>query len=448
MSGADAALRAARLGDEVVHGFGLMGMVAGALIGAAVAAAIIVAGVATGGLAIAIIIGGCIAGGGLAGGSLARGIMKAADLPGPTTGVLAAAGPSRVSVNGRMALRAGMDFSAGCSGAPMNHFTMPAPVLIAEGSRTVTINGKPMARQSMKLVCGAKIKGGSNNVTVGGPTICVVKVTDYEEMFETGLQVLGFAALGGAGLGAIAAGIGATLVFGGVVAGSMLGIEALHSWGESLGPGYGDIIVGAVGFATLGIGIRAAKTPSARGAIDALNRTEVKINPNKLGSNLGNIEIGMRPKTQEPFVGKLRGAQVELPNVKTQRFEYIKRAPDEARILRSEFDKSGGARETFLKGLASDSNNRPALKEAGLTENDISGLANGRPPKDWQVHHKRPLDDGGDNSAGNLVLIKNEPYHKTITNEQRSLTGDMKPGDSRIVDFPIPDGFIYPKKAN
>ena len=200
MSGAEAALRAARLGDEVVHGFGLMGMVAGALIGAAIAAAIIVAGVATGGLAIVAIVGGCIAGGGLAGGALARGIMKAADLPGPTTGTLAAAGPSRVTVNSRMALRAGMDFSAGCSGAPMNHFTMPAPVLIAEGSQTVTINGRPMARQSMKLACGAKIKAGSDNVTVGGPTVCVVDVTDYEEMFETGLQVLGFVALGAAGL--------------------------------------------------------------------------------------------------------------------------------------------------------------------------------------------------------------------------------------------------------
>ena len=113
MSGAEAALRAARLGDEVVHGFGLMGMVAGALIGAAIAAAIVVAGVATGGLAIVAIVAGCIAGGGLAGGSLARGIMKAADLPGPTTGTLAAAGPSRVTVNNRMALRAGVDFAPG-----------------------------------------------------------------------------------------------------------------------------------------------------------------------------------------------------------------------------------------------------------------------------------------------------------------------------------------------
>lgn len=243
MSGAEAALRAARLGDEVVHGFGLLGMVAGALIGAAIAAAIVAAGVATGGLVLVAIVGGCIAGGGLAGGALARGLSKAADLPGPTTGVLAMASPPRVTVNSRPALRAGMDFAPACSGLPMNHFPMPGPVLIAQGAQLVTVNGMPMARQSMKLVCGAKIKAGSDNVTVGGPTATVVPIHDNEEMFEQGLQILGLAALGAAGLGAVAAGVGATLVFGGVLVGMHYGMQTLHSWGESLGPGYGDIMV-------------------------------------------------------------------------------------------------------------------------------------------------------------------------------------------------------------
>ena len=304
MSGAEAALRAARLGDEVVHGFGLMGMVAGALIGAAIAAAIVVAGVATGGLAVAAIIAGCIAGGGLAGGALARGIMKAADLPGPTTGMLAAAGPSRVTVNSRMALRAGMDFAPGCSGAPINHFAMPGPVLIAEGSQTVTINGRPMARQSMKLVCGAKIKGGSGNVTVGGPNARVVEVHDNEASFETGLKMVGMIALAAAGAGAVAAGLGATLMFGGIVAASHYGMEALHNWGESLGPGYGDIMVGVAGFALLGAGPRLARTPAGRGAIDVLNRTRVKVEPGTLGSNLGNVRIGLKPKSlREQYMG-------------------------------------------------------------------------------------------------------------------------------------------------
>lgn len=304
MSGAEAALRAARLGDEVVHGFGLMGMVAGALIGAAIAAAIVVAGVATGGLAIVAIVAGRIAGGGLAGGSLARGIMKAADLPGPTTGTLAAAGPSRVTVNNRMALRAGVDFAPGCSGAPMNHFAKPGPVLIAEGSQTVTINGMPMARQSMKLVCGAKIKSGSGNVTVGGPTARVFEVHDNEESFEKGLQIVGMIALGAAGLGAMAAGASASLMFIGVVAVSHHGMNALHDWGESLGPGYGDIILGVAGFALLGAGPRLARTPPGRGAIDVLNRTRVDVESGALGSNLGNVRVSLKPKSlRDQYMG-------------------------------------------------------------------------------------------------------------------------------------------------
>src|SRR5690606_26336998 len=58
-------------------------------------------------------------------------------------------------------------------------------------------------------------------------------------------------ALGAAGLGAFAAGVGATVVFGGAVVGMHYGMQALHEWGESLGPGYGDIMVGTVGFALL-----------------------------------------------------------------------------------------------------------------------------------------------------------------------------------------------------
>ncbi|MGG1688404.1 HNH endonuclease signature motif containing protein [Pseudalkalibacillus sp. NRS-1564] len=30
----------------------------------------------------------------------------------------------------------------------------------------------------------------------------------------------------------------------------------------------------------------------------------------------------------------------------------------------------------------------------------------------YQVHHKLPLDDGGNNDLSNLILIKNDPNHK------------------------------------
>lgn len=47
----------------------------------------------------------------------------------------------------------------------------------------------------------ARIKSGSEDVTVGGPTVTVVAIQDNEETFETGLEVLGYVALGAAGLG-------------------------------------------------------------------------------------------------------------------------------------------------------------------------------------------------------------------------------------------------------
>ncbi|SDZ02058.1 PAAR motif-containing protein [Lysobacter sp. yr284] len=230
-------------------------------------------------------------------GALVRGISKVADLPGPTTGFLAAAAPpSRVTVNNRLALRAGLDFSSGCSGAPFNHFAIPGPLLIAEGSETVTINGRPMARTSMKLVCGAKIKNGSNDVTVGGPTIRVVAVNDNEEMFENALEILGWVSLGAGLLGALAAGAGATILFLGVTGGLNLALGELHTWGESLGPGYGDIFAGIAGLGLLGLGARGARTPAGRNAIDVLNRTKIEVRPGTLGMNGGNVRVKLTPK--------------------------------------------------------------------------------------------------------------------------------------------------------
>jgi hypothetical protein len=70
----------------------------------------------------------------------------------------------------------------------------------------------------------------------------------------------------------------------------------------------------------------------------------------------------------------------------------------------------------------------------------------GRPPRNWQVHHKLPLDDGGTNDFDNLVLIKNDPYHKAITNAQRKLTKGIEPGQTKEIDFPVPEGFLFPTK--
>ena len=100
-------------------------------------------------------------------------------------------------------------------------------------------------------------------------------------------------------------------------------------------------------------------------------------------------------------------------------------------------------RKNFLEDL---SKNIEYLKEAGFTEKDILKMQNGRVPDGWQVHHKLPLDDSGTNSFDNLVLIKNEPYHKVITNYQNSFAKQLTVGEIKNVNWPIPEGNIYPKK--
>jgi len=145
-------------------------------------------------------------------------------------------------------------------------------------------------------------------------------------------------------------------------------------------------------------------------------------------------------KKNDNFVGELRGQRIELPGVKTEHFAYTKRDRAEFAQLRKDFNNHG--REDFLKRLGTDK--QKELRAAGMTDADIALIQNGKVPQGWQVHHKKPLDDGGDNSFNNLVLIKNDPYHQTITAAQTRLVGDLKPGQTRAVDFPIPQGSIYP----
>ena len=232
---------AARLGDEIAHGFGVAAMV--------------------GGLA-AVILAGSIAAGGLSMFQIVKGLTTIFELPEPTTGVLIR-GSFNVYVNSRNAMRAGDDVSATCSGLPLNHPLWPFPVLIAEGSATVYINGKPAARLQSKMVCGAHIKTGSQNTFIGGPTERVAFVLDLEEWLHTGLEALGLAALAGGLLLAAMAGVAALV---GVVAigGLMMGgMALLGDLGDRLGPGYRDLFQGVAGMALLGFGPKMARLGNA-----------------------------------------------------------------------------------------------------------------------------------------------------------------------------------------
>jgi len=101
-------------------------------------------------------------------------------------------------------------------------------------------------------------------------------------------------------------------------------------------------------------------------------------------------------------------------------------------------------RSVFLKKIAEE--NEAELRKAGLTGADIALLKKGKMPEsiEYQVHHKIPLDAGGTNDPSNLILMKHEPFHKTITSYQNSLIRGMKEGESRKFDYPIPEGIVYP----
>jgi hypothetical protein len=142
------------------------------------------------------------------------------------------------------------------------------------------------------------------------------------------------------------------------------------------------------------------------------------------------------------FTGKLKGRDVRLTNVVIRRIKYTKRDPADTEILRRAFD--GSKRKDFVKHISGGAENIATLKRAGLSDAQIQKLQSGKVPKGFQVHHKLPLDDGGDNSFSNLVLIKNHPYHKAITNEQNRVTKGLKSGKSRGFDWVIPPGIVYP----
>jgi len=142
------------------------------------------------------------------------------------------------------------------------------------------------------------------------------------------------------------------------------------------------------------------------------------------------------------FLGKLKEGQVDLPGVYTKKIKYTKRDRKTYEELRRQFRSS--IRAQFAKSISKDAELVALLRKAGLSEEEIVTLKNGKIPITYQVHHKVPLDDGGDNAFSNLVLIKNDPYHKVITNSANEMAKSLQPGQSITVDYPIVPGVVYP----
>lgn len=249
------ALGAARTGDQIGHGVGVLGLLAGAVVGVAIGLAVVAAApVALPALAAAAIIGGSVAGGALATHQILKGTKTIWRIPDPVTGVFQMIdnGARNVQVNGKKALRASLDTILFCSGGSGLYFSHPPfGSVLAEGSKTVHINNLPAGRIKMHTTCGAKIVSASEDVRIGGETERTNFVWDLEAGLEMGFQILGIAAIAG---GAIAAAIVGAAALGGyalATAGFMGAFELLGMVGDSIGEGFRDLIQGIAGLGFL-----------------------------------------------------------------------------------------------------------------------------------------------------------------------------------------------------
>ncbi|MCK7133999.1 HNH endonuclease [Enterobacter bugandensis] len=139
------------------------------------------------------------------------------------------------------------------------------------------------------------------------------------------------------------------------------------------------------------------------------------------------------------YLGKVRGKTKLLNNIEVKEINYVKRDPSETMFLRKEFNNI--VRKKFLNQLSNSSDAANVFEPS-----DLFKMSKGTAPDGWGVHHKLPLDDGGTNAFDNLSLVEKEPFHKVLTNMQRTSTRGMLPGESKVTPWVMPTGSIYPLK--
>lgn len=159
---------------------------------------------------------------------------------------------------------------------------------------------------------------------------------------------------------------------------------------------------------------------------------------------LGTVKgIHIQKLTDLEVTGPLRGTNQQLPGFYYVPLTYTKRSTADLDLLRRKFNSS--ARKRFMKTILKDPTTLAQLRAAGISEAEITRCAKkGGVPDGWQVHHKLPLDDGGNNEFDNLMLIDNDPYHLAITNLQNQLTNNLAEGESIFIQWPIFNGIVYP----
>lgn len=220
---------AARVGDDIAHSNAGTGMLLGVLAGAAVGAVLIAATISTGGLALVAAAGaaaGMVSTGGLGGMYIGEASM------GPACGKFVTGSPN-VFINGKPAL-----FTAG-SFASCDKDSGAIP--LATGSSTVSINTGMAGREGEKVGCSAvSIAQVSPNVFIGGESAQDPRVAIQPEVpawAVTALQALGVAgAIAALPYSIVALGVAGTIGTGVLGAAGALGLSAAaRPIGEALG---------------------------------------------------------------------------------------------------------------------------------------------------------------------------------------------------------------------
>lgn len=301
---------AARVGDDIAHSNAGTGMLLGVLAGAAVGAVLVAATVATGGLALVAAAGmaaGAVSAGGLGGMYIGEASM------GPVCGKFVTGSPD-VFINGKAAL-----FTFG-SFASCDKDSGPIP--LATGSSTVRINSRLAGREGEKAGCSAvSVAKVSPNVFIGGESAQDPDVAIQPEVpawAVTGLQILGIAGAIAALPFAIAT-VGVAATIGGAVVGA-IGAFGGAKAGRALGEALGLSEAGTRALETAGgfLGGMVGGAAGTRGTQWFNKNYQIKVDPNALGMNGGNVRIVPRPKptTQSPFQTRFDPAHPGKPDPK------------------------------------------------------------------------------------------------------------------------------------
>jgi hypothetical protein len=141
----------------------------------------------------------------------------------------------------------------------------------------------------------------------------------------------------------------------------------------------------------------------------------------------------------------------ELAGFRYEKLDYVKK--DRAQYDKERKKDWDKARKVFLIKIATDPETKEQLLEAGVPTSEIQKMAEGYVPvidgKGYQVHHRIPLDDGGNNNFSNLILIRDSYEHRSVHgayNPAEKAVKLLKVGECTTVAYPVPpaDTLIYP----